>query len=280
MFIAQTLGTSFTLDGIGLHSGTRARVTAHPRGGGGRVFVSGGVEIPALVENVADTRRCTTLAREGQQVQTVEHLLAALWLADIDHAEIVVEGPELPALDGSARCWYDAVRSAGVRAVDNEAPALRIVEMEWYQEDHSQFFICPSAELALFAAISIPDTVAMRMMAGGAVGDESVREQLLRARTFGLESEVQALLDAGLAHGGSLDNAVVLTRDGYLNERVWPNEPAWHKALDLAGDLALIGARLYGQVLAVRAGHHAHVKLAQRLRSAWLAEQTSPGRSR
>jgi UDP-3-O-[3-hydroxymyristoyl] N-acetylglucosamine deacetylase len=95
---------------------------------------------------------------------------------------------------------------------------------------------------------------------------------MLRARTYGLEAEVRALQAAGLGLGGSLDNAVIITQNGYLNDTVWPDEPAWHKALDLVGDLALLGQPLAGQVLAVRAGHAAHVALARRLLDARPAE--------
>jgi UDP-3-O-[3-hydroxymyristoyl] N-acetylglucosamine deacetylase len=124
----------------------------------------------------------------------------------------------------------------------------------------------PSEHLALYAALSIPGTIAEQMMVGGVVAEAEVEQQIARARTFGLEREVRALLASGLALGGSLDNAVVLTDSGYLNAHVWPDEPCWHKVLDLLGDLALTGARISGQILAVRAGHRSHVALARCLR--------------
>lgn len=268
MPVACTVITEFTLTGTGLHTGRGSRVTVRPRAGGGRVFRSGGVAIPALAEYVTDTRRCTTLGRDGVQVRTVEHLLAALVLAGVDHAEIEVEGPELPALNGSAQAWFTAIRKAGLQTLDADAPEYRITEAEWFAEGDSRFYLCPAEEPSLFAAISFPETVAERMMAGGLLADEDVLAQIVRARTFALESEVRALLDAGLSRGASLENAVVLTRDGYLNEHVWPREPAWHKVLDLAGDLALIGARIRGLVIASCGGHRSHVALARRLRSA------------
>lgn len=277
MAASQTINSSFTLEGIGLHTGVASRVTLRPRNGGGRIFHCAGIEIPALVDYVSDTRRCVTLARNGVQVQTVEHLLAALSLLEIDHVGIEVSGPELPALDGSARAWYDAIRAAGVCPLSENAPVFCVVEPQWIDTGASQFFLCPAAETALYSAISIPNTVAERMMAGGNVANTAIREQIVRARTFALESELQALQEAGLARGGSLDNAVVLTRDGYQNANVWPLEPAWHKVLDLAGDLALSGVRLIGQVLAIRGGHHSHVELAQHVRSSWLAKTPPAG---
>ena len=272
MPIACTVMKAFTLRGTGLHTGEASHVTVRPRAGGGRVFLCGGMAIPALAEYVTDTRRCTTLGRDGAQVRTVEHLLAALLLAGVDHAEIEVEGPELPALDGSARAWFAAIREAGVQPLGEDAPEYRIAEPEWFAEGDSRFYLCPAETPALFAAISFPETPAERMMAGGSLEDEEVLAQIVRARTFALESEVSALLDAGLSQGASLENAVVLTRDGYLNPHVWPREPAWHKVLDLAGDLALTGARVRGQVIASCGGHRGHVALAKEIRNMQTAK--------
>jgi UDP-3-O-[3-hydroxymyristoyl] N-acetylglucosamine deacetylase len=266
MPVSQTIIKGFTLQGIGLHTGEASRVTVRPREGGGRVFRCGGEEIPALAEQVADTTRCTTLAKNGVQVRTVEHLLAALSLVGIDHAEIEVDGPELPILDGSAKAWLDAVRAAGIRTLGEDAPEYRITEPWWFVHGAGQFFLCPAEEPALYAAISVPETVAERMMAGGTLSDEKVSAQIARARTYALEAEVQALRDAGLARGGSLENAVVLTREGYLNEHVWPDEPAWHKVLDLAGDLALTGLRIRGLIVAACGGHRSQVALARAIR--------------
>jgi len=265
MPVSQTISKEFTLQGVGLHAGETSRVTVWPREGGGRVFLVSGEVIPALAEQVADTRRCTTLAANGARVRTVEHLLAALSLAGIDHAAIEVDGPELPILDGAAQSWLEAIRTAGIRTLDQEAPEYRITEPWWFADGDSRFFLCPAEEPALYAAIRIPETTAERMMAGGPLAHAGIGEQIARARTYALEAEVQALRDAGLGRGGSLENCVVLTQDGYLNERVWPNEPAWHKVLDLAGDLALTGLRIDGLIIAECGGHRSHVALAREI---------------
>lgn len=264
----HTLGNSIVVEGVGLHTGAAARVTLHPAPAHrGRIFLCGGVEIPARVEYVTDTRRCTTLGRDGATLHTVEHLLAALALSHVDCADIHVDGPELPALDGSAHQWYALIQQAGVRSLGGEPDTVCVRAPQWVVDGGSEFFLAPSGSFLAYAALDIPDTIADHQFAGGAVDDPAVREQIVRARTFGLQAEVQALLDAGLARGGSLDNAVVLTTDGYLNADVWPLEPAWHKVLDLVGDLALLGARLQGQVLAVRGGHRSQVALARRLQT-------------
>ena len=266
---SQTLQEPFTIAGIGIHTGATTRVEVRPATAPtGRCFHRNGTAIPALVDCVTDTRRCTTLGRAGQTVSTVEHLLAALLLAEIDHVDIYVEGPELPALDGSAAQWYSAIRAAGVRPLGGEIPAWCCCEARWFVADECQFFVMPSRELVVYAALAIPETVAECMLAGGPVARPEVNEQIVRARTFGLEREVRALLDAGLAQGGSLDNAVILTPTGYLNAQVWPEEPAWHKVLDLLGDLALAGRPIAGHILAVKNGHRGNVQFVEFLRNA------------
>jgi UDP-3-O-[3-hydroxymyristoyl] N-acetylglucosamine deacetylase len=265
MAVPHTLAKSFVVEGIGLHTGASARVAVHPAPASrGRIFVRDGVEIPALADCVVETRRCVTLGRDDARVSTVEHLLAALALAGVDNAEIVVEGPELPALDGAAQHWLQAIREAGICPQAGEVAYYTVTEPCWVEEGDSALLLTPAAELTLYAVLTIPETVAEKMTAGGVVAQ--MAEEIARARTFGLEREVAALREAGLAQGGSLENAVVLTRDGYLNPRVWPREPAWHKVLDLLGDLALLGRPLRGMVVAIRTGHRHHVALARRLR--------------
>jgi len=262
-----TLASTVTLEGIGLHSGESSQVTLSPApAGSGRIFVREGVEIPALADYVTDTRRSTTVGRNGVTVSTVEHLLAACVLEDIDDVRIDVAGPELPALDGAALTWVDAISAAGVCRRDGEQSSLTVQEPIWIADGDAMFFLCPAETFTVYAAVDIPDTQVIRQCAGGPVTRPEVKTQLARARTYALAAEVQSLLDAGLARGGSLENALVLTPEGYLNDRVWPQEPAWHKALDLCGDLALAGAYLRGSVLAVRAGHRSHVALVRQLR--------------
>jgi len=270
MSVPHTIRNPFSIEGVGIHTGTPARVDVSPAPAGhGRVFIRNGICIPALTDYVVDTRRCTTLGYAGAQVSTVEHLLAACMLAGIHNIEVHVDGPELPVLDGATEQWYQAILQAGVCPQEGELTTVFVQEPRWVKEGDAEFFLTPSTDLSLFAAIAIPDTVATQMIAGGQVRDDGVRMQIARARTYGLQHEVQALLDAGLAQGGSLDNAVILTPDGYMNRHVWPAEPAWHKVLDLLGDLALVGAEIAGHILAVRAGHRSHIALARILRAAF-----------
>jgi len=272
MLTPNTLKTPFTLEGAGLHTGARCRVEVRPCACPGRSFVRDGVRIPALADYAVQSPRCTTLAHDDVSIGTVEHLLAALMLAGVDNAEIHVDGPEIPALDGCASRWYAEISTAGICPVEGEVPLLRVPEARWITLGDSDFLLAPAAEFCAYAAVAFPGTVAAHLMAGGPVA--ACCPQIVRARTFAREDEVRALLAAGLGQGVTLDTAVVLTADGYLNEHVWPREPAWHKVLDLVGDLALVGARIAGRVLAVRGGHRSHVALAKQLRGEWVMHIT------
>jgi UDP-3-O-[3-hydroxymyristoyl] N-acetylglucosamine deacetylase len=263
---AHTLAQSITVQGFGLHTGAPASVELRPAPpGAGRSFVCGTIAIPARAAFVVDTTRSTTLGQGTARVRTVEHLLAALLLMEVDDVQLHIDGPEVPILDGAALAWCTAIAAAGVRAQGVPAPILRLAAPSWREEDASQFFLTPAPCLRAFAALSIPETPVTNRLVGGALTSQRIRRQIARARTYGLAAEVEALQAAGLAQGGSLDNAVVIARDGYWNAHVWPDEPAWHKVLDLVGDLALCGSRIQGEILAVRGGHRAHVALAAAL---------------
>lgn len=273
MHKSQTISQPFVVEGTGLHTGQVSRVTVIPATSPrGRIFLIDGVEIPAVAENVTDTRRCTTLGHRQKSVSTVEHLLAALLLSHIDHVTILVEGVELPALDGSARQWMQAISDAGITKLDEPCATFRITEPFWIEDSECQCCVLPAEGFAVYAALDVPDTIARHRLVGGDITDTLFVEQASRARTFGLEREVQALLQSGLALGGSLDNAVILTETGYLNDHVWADEPAWHKVLDLMGDLSLVGTRLQGMIIAIRAGHRHNVAVAGEIRTRWLQQ--------
>jgi UDP-3-O-[3-hydroxymyristoyl] N-acetylglucosamine deacetylase len=260
-----TVNNEWYINGIGLHTGQQVNVIGKPAAAGcGIIFVVNGVEIPALAEYVDDTTRCTRIANNGVSLRTIEHLMAAIYLCGITDIYIIVDGGELPALDGAAKIWYDTLQKAGIKFIDGEILTVKL-NNDLMSAGNSQIIIAESDNLELFAEITIADTQITGMTAGGDITDASVIENIISARTYGLEREVRHLLDSGLAKGGSLDNAVIITETGYLNDDVRPNEPVWHKVLDLLGDLALTGFRLQGRITAIRSGHYSHVEMAKHL---------------
>ncbi len=267
-----TIINEWHISGVGLHTGDYINVTGkQAQSGCGVIFVVNGVEIPALAEYVDDTTRCTRIANGGVSLRTIEHLMAAIYLSGITDMYIEVDGKELPALDGAAKIWYTLLQKAGIKLFDEE---MLIIELnnDIITAGNSRITISASDKYELYTEISIPDTHINKMCAGGDITDSGIVENMICARTYGLEREVRHLLDNGLAKGGTLDNAVIITETGYLNSYVRDNEPAWHKVLDLSGDLALTGFRMQGKITALRCGHHSHIEMAKILRTKYAVK--------
>ncbi|MDQ2802858.1 MAG: UDP-3-O-acyl-N-acetylglucosamine deacetylase [Pseudomonadota bacterium] len=265
--VAQhTLKTSIGCVGVGLHSGCRVRLTLRSADPGhGIVFrrVDLGRDIPARFDRVVDSRLSTTLANAvdpGCRVGTVEHVMAALAGVGIDNALIELDGPEPPILDGSASPYVFLIDCAGSVAQSAPRRVMEILRPIRVTDGEASVELRPCSafdgfEMTLsieFAVAAIgQQSVALRFT------PESFRHQLSRARTFALAEDVTRLRDAGLAQGGSLDNAVVVDQSRILNPGGlrMPDEFACHKLLDAVGDLALAGAALRGHFIAHRSGH-------------------------
>ena len=268
MVYLRTIKNPFTIEGVGIHTGKKSVLSVKPSESGNRAFIVDGVRIGANVRNVVDTRRSTTLGIDGKTVSTVEHILAALYLAGIDSCDIEVEGVEIPILDGAAKIWLEEIKSAGVEELSALKPAPIIIKEPMFITYEGAEFVLLNGDdkkLKAYYSISIADTFIDAMIAGGEVFAPDVIEQMVIARTYGLEREVKALIEAGLALGGSLENAVIIGQDKYINDDVKPNEPAWHKLLDLMGDLSLTERAICGEIIAIKGGHRSHVKLAEKL---------------
>jgi UDP-3-O-[3-hydroxymyristoyl] N-acetylglucosamine deacetylase len=267
----QTLAQAFTLEGVGIHTGAAGRVTVHPAPADtGRLFRSGGREIPARADYVIDTSRCTTLGADGARVSTVEHLLSALHGLGIDNAIIEVVGPEIPILDGSALPWVEAIQAAGVTAQGVPARLFTLAEPCDVAEGASQMQARPGDGLRVEVLTEFsdwPEGRASQTFASGPEGAAAYARQIAPARTFAFRKEVEMLLAAGLAKGGSLDNALIISPpDTFSTPLRLPQEWCAHKLLDVIGDLALADARLNLHLTAIRPGHRLNVRLAGALR--------------
>jgi len=264
----QTIGSMFQFEGVGIHTGTMARVIVYPAPPGtGRVFQIGGESLPAQVQFVIDTRRSTTLGREGVKLSTVEHLLSALAGCGIDNCTMVVEGPEIPILDGSARPHVEAIRAAGIVGQGVPARFIHLSEPVTVNAGGSELRAEPAD------CLSVQVTTEFDEWSGGLAtvsieGPEGVpvdyANTIAPARTFAFRREVEMLIAAGLAKGGSLDNALIIDPPDTLSSplRV-PFEWCAHKMLDAIGDLALLDARLAMKISARRPGHGSNTALAR-----------------
>ena len=277
----KTTDTPFTLRGYGLHRNKPCSVTVLPAEEGGLRFMHrpSGLIIPAHADYVGDLSLATTLVKDGVRLQTVEHILSALYGLGIDHALIEVDGEELPILDGSSAPWARAITQAGTRNLRTAKKCLKVLKPVQVQQENRWVRVSPCEELRVKCAIDFPASSIGQQSMGLAVTPENYRRELAPARTFCLKSEIDLMHSQGLALGGNLDNAVVYDDNGHLNDCLrFDNEAVRHKMLDLIGDLALLGAPLFGFVEAHAAGHAIHVALVKRLLSepdAWTMIETA-----
>jgi UDP-3-O-[3-hydroxymyristoyl] N-acetylglucosamine deacetylase len=282
----RTLKAPIGCVGIGLHSGSRVSLTLRPAPADhGIVFrrTDLGRAIPARFDLVADGRLATSLVHPDDpkaRVGTVEHLMAALAGSGVGNVLVDVDGPELPILDGSASPYVFLIDCAGIAEQDAAQKVIEIRRLVRVAEGDSFVELRPAQPgfTGLEMTLSID-------FAAAAIGRQSVsfhltptnfRHQLCRARTFALAEEVEELRAAGLAQGGSLENAVVVDQARVLNPGGlrMDDEFARHKLLDAVGDLALAGAAIRGRFIAHRSGHALNNRLLRGLfakQSAWRA---------
>jgi UDP-3-O-[3-hydroxymyristoyl] N-acetylglucosamine deacetylase len=258
-----------TLSGIGLHSGEEVRVTLAPApADSGVVFVRDGVEIPAVSEFVVDTTMNTSLGRPGARVGTVEHLLAALAGCGIDNARVEVEGPEIPIVDGSSEPFVTLVRQAGIHEQRATRRYLLVRKTVAASDGDKLARLSPSrGKFSVTYTIDFRHPLITDQSYRLEVNEKSFQKDIARARTFGFKRDVEWLHKAGLARGGSLENAVVVDDFNILNPEGlrFPDEFVRHKILDALGDLSLIGMPIIGRLTAVKSGHALNHQLVRRV---------------
>ncbi len=279
----RTLKSAISCTGTGLHSGARITMTLRPAEPDTGIFfrridiAGGGALIPAHWASVSDTRlnTCVTDAA-GIKVHTIEHLMAALAGMSIDNAVIDINGPEVPVMDGSAAPFVFLVECAGV--VEQAAPrrAIKVLKRVVVEEGDKLAMLMPAPCFSVNVEIDFANPLIGRQDCWLTMTGQSFKSEISRARTFGFEHEVAALRAAGLAKGGSLDNAVVIASDGnrIVNDEGlrYEDEFVRHKLLDAVGDLYLAGAPLLAHFRGVRTGHGLNNRLLATLfadRSAW-----------
>jgi UDP-3-O-[3-hydroxymyristoyl] N-acetylglucosamine deacetylase len=259
----HTLAGPAICAGVGVHSGERARVSIRPAPSGtGIVFVRTDLQrdnrVPVSAEAVTQTRLCTVIANEaGVSVATIEHLMAALAALEVDNAVIEVDGPEVPIMDGSALPFVQLLDRAGRRRQEAERRFIEILQPVEVVDGDKVVRLTPADRFEMAFEIAFPTKAIGRQRVDLHVTEDSFRRELADCRTFGFLAEVQALREAGLARGGSLENAVVIDGDRILNPEGLrrADEFVRHKALDAVGDLYVRGAPLLGRFEGRYAGH-------------------------
>ena len=273
-----TLAKAVETKGVGLHTAVPVQISLLPAPPDtGYVFRRtdlGDFEIPATVESVAHCSYATTLMRTGVMLSTVEHLLSALRGCGIDNAYIEVDNLEVPIMDGSAEAFAEMIENAGVVEQPLARRALMVRERVTVEAGNRRISIEPADAYEIDCTIDFPHPLIGVQHRSVILDNGSFARDIASARTFGFIEEVEALRRANLIRGGSLDNAIVLTKHGMLNETGlrFPDEFVRHKILDIVGDLALLGMSLLGRVKAERSGHLLHASLMSSLlrnRAAW-----------
>ena len=264
MIRQRTLKTVIGATGVGLHTGEKVLLTLRPAPVGTgiifrRVDLDPVIDIPASLENVCDTRLSTTLEHQGTRVSTVEHLMAAFAGLHIDNAVVELDSTEVPIMDGSAAVFVFLIQSAGIEMQSEAKRFIRIKDRIEVREGDKWARFEPYDGFRLSFSIDF-DHPTMKSSAQHATVDlskASFTKEVSRARTFGFLQDVEALREAGLARGGSLDNAIVLDDDRVINDDGlrYGDEFVKHKILDAIGDLYLLGHPLIGTFSAHKSGH-------------------------
>lgn len=303
--LQKTLKEEISLSGIGLHTGKEVVLTMKPaKENTGFVFVrtdlEGHPQVEANVNYVTETERGTTLEKLGVKIHTCEHLLAALVGMDIDNAILEMNSAEPPIMDGSSKYFVEAIEKVGVLEQSEPREYLVIKEVVNYVDPNtgSEITIIPSDDYEITTMVDF-GTKVLGTQNATLKNINDFKEEISSARTFSFLHELEMLLDAGLIKGGDISNAIVYVdkeltpetheklKKAFKKENVsirpngildnlelhYPNEAARHKLLDVIGDLALVGVRLKGKVIANKPGHFVNTQFAKKLNRQWKIQK-------
>ncbi|MBI4575989.1 MAG: UDP-3-O-[3-hydroxymyristoyl] N-acetylglucosamine deacetylase [Planctomycetes bacterium] len=269
----RTIKRAVEVSGAGFHLGAAVKARLKPaEAGTGVVFVRtdlpGAPRVSAVLESVTEQPRRTALRRGEAEVHTVEHLMATAYAMGITNLEVEVEGPELPALDGSALPLYEVLDEAGAIEQDADRPRYAVRRTLSVTDGEASLVVVPQASgLTLSYTLNYEGTHPTSQHFSVPVNEGSFRRELAPARTFVMESEVEACLAAGLGKGATTSNTLVVRADGSVKENAlrFPDEFVRHKTLDLLGDLALANVELEAHVIAVKSGHRTNAMMVRQI---------------
>ncbi|MCX6550017.1 MAG: UDP-3-O-acyl-N-acetylglucosamine deacetylase [Acidobacteria bacterium] len=269
MTLQRTLRRQVACAGIGLHSGQKVTLTLKPAAAdtGVRFRRSDlGIEIPASVAHVSGTNHATGLSHNGATVETVEHLLAAITSMGVDNVLVELDHREVPVMDGSSAPFVYLIQEAGVKTLTAPRRYLKVVRPITVSRGDKLMSLYPSDFFKVTYNISFDHPLLRHQSHTLQVDEQAFVDDIAPARTFGFLYEVEMLRQQGLALGGSLENAIVLSETGVLNNQLrYEDEFVRHKILDAIGDLSLVGYPIIGHLVAHRAGHALHTAFAKRI---------------
>ncbi len=273
MRFETTVQRAVEASGVGLHSGVPVKIRILPAPPStGIVFIRTDLDnfsIPASWRYVQKVSYATSLMRQGVLISTTEHLLSVFYSMSVDNAYVEIDNLEVPILDGSGQPFVEVIRAAGIKQYRRRRKFLRIRRPVSVTAGEKRITILPSDRFLLTCDVFYDHPMVGRQVLEMEVTPERYAAELAPARTFGFEYELDQMRNMGLIRGASLENAVCFDRSSILNPGGlrFVNECCRHKALDLIGDLALIGKPLLGHVIAEKAGHAMHFALVNRIMS-------------
>lgn len=225
-----------------------------------------GFEVEASSRNVARVSYATSLMKKGVFISTTEHLLSSFVGAGIDNAVVELDNLELPILDGSALPFVQMIQKVGIRRQRRPRKYLKILRETEMREGNKFIAVQPAENYSVSYSINFPHPLIGKETLRVELSNGSYLRNIAPARTFGSREDEKAMRNMGLIRGASRENCIVLTREGIENGPLrFPDEFVRHKILDLVGDLALLGKRILGKIVADRAGHAMHTALVSRI---------------
>ncbi len=257
----KTLQKPAAVRGVGLHTGVPSVMTFKPAEDGIsflRTDIPNAKPIKALAANVSSTLRGTNLKNEAAEVWTVEHALSALYALGVTDALVEMDGPEPPVMDGSSAVYAKEILAAGLKELPGERGALKITRKISYASGNISYSAEPADKLTVSFEYIHKHPLVGRQTYTVELSPDNYLKEIAPARTFGFEEELAFLKQHGLAKGGSLENAVIVGKDKFLNERRFPDELVRHKILDLVGDFSLTGKDLPPLKITCSCGGHKH----------------------
>lgn len=269
----RTIARPVTYSGVGLHSGNQCHMTFLPAAANTgirfvRTDLDGQPEIVVDPDHVVGVERGTTIGVNGTEVQTIEHVMAAIAVRGIDNLVIELDAGEPPVADGSSLPFWKALKDAGTTELDAPRRTYRVEEPIFFEEGDVEITLLPSDRLQVSFSIDFDHPLVRHQFESFEITPETFEREIAPARTFGFLHEIEQLKAAGLIRGGNLRNAIVIGDDKILNEDHlrFPTELVRHKILDLLGDLKVLNVDLKAHIIAHRSGHRTHLQLVRILK--------------
>ena len=271
----KTIAKEARYEGIGLHKGKQIKMVLRPYDGGNIVFKRTDMEdekntIIMDIDNTFDLTRGTNLRNEyGAQVYTIEHFLSALNACGITDLIVELDGNELPICDGSTKIFLEIFEKAGIKELDEDVEYIEIKDPVYLTKEDKDVIALPYDGFKITYAIKFDHTFLRSQLLEVEVSYDSYKKEISRARTFCFDYEIEYLKKNNLALGGSLDNAVVIAKNGVLNPEGlrYEDEFVRHKILDIIGDLKILNRPMKGHIIAIRSGHALDIEFAKSLKN-------------